>query len=126
MERIQSMLKRLWWMTVLRAKVLFRRNKNVGYSLFFPTGVRHEFPLVDLKEQKVVGAVLYKDKVYMKVIVNLKDDSVNVEGNVDELSELSMDKESYINMFKDQARFFVENNIADLEKYYEELEKLIF
>ena len=122
MERIQSMLKRLWWMTVLRAKVLFRRNKNVGYTLFIPTGVRHEFPLVDLKEQKVVGTVLYKNKVYMKVCIDLKEDSVSVEGNVDELSELSMDKESYINMFKDQASFLVKNNISDPEKYYEELD----
>ena len=122
MGRIQSRLRWLWWMTVLRVKVLFRREKNVGYSLFVPTGVRHEFPLVDLMEQKVVGTVLYKNKVYMKVCIDLKEDSVSVEGNVDELSELSMDKESYINMFKDQAEFFVKNNISDPEKYYEELD----
>ncbi|WP_255249769.1 hypothetical protein [Bacillus sp. FJAT-45066] len=122
MPKIISKLN-LLWITVLGAWVFFKRKKNVGYTMFVPTGVRHEFPLVDLKEQKVVGTVIYKDKIYMKVIVNLKEDSVTVEDNVDELSNLSMDRESYINLFKSQAKFFVENNISDPEKYYEELEK---
>ncbi|KHF39236.1 hypothetical protein LQ50_16130 [Halalkalibacter okhensis] len=105
--------------------VLLKRKKNAGYTLFVPSGVRHEYPLVDLTEQKVVGTVIYKDKVYLKVLVNLKEDTVSVEGSVSDLGDLSMDKESYIDMFQSDARFFVNNHISDPQKYYEELNESI-
>ncbi|WP_216831484.1 hypothetical protein [Alkalihalobacterium elongatum] len=107
-------------MAVLRVWVFFKRKKNVGYTLFVPTGVRHQYPEVNLKEQKVIGTVIYKNRIYMKVFIDLKEDTVNVEGSVDELGDLSMAKETYIDMFKREAKFFVENKISNPEKYYEE------
>jgi|SRR5690606_5754215 len=92
---------------------------NVGYTLFRPTGVKHEYPVVDLQNKQVTGTVSYKDIVYMTVIVDLKKDTVDIEGSVEELKDISMDKESYIRMFKIQAEFFVENNISNPKKYYE-------
>jgi len=94
---------------------------NVGYMLFKPTGVHHEYPHVDLVKQQVICAVTYKGKTYMTVIVDLKTDTVQVQGDVDELGELSMDRDSYINMFKHEARFFIDNNISNPKKYYDEL-----
>lgn len=93
---------------------------NVGYTLFRPTGVKHEYPVVDLQNKQVTGTVSYKDIVYMTVIVDLKKDTVEIEGSVEELKDISMDKESYIRMFKSQAEFFVENNISNPKKYYEQ------
>ncbi|WP_257140973.1 hypothetical protein [Bacillus sp. AFS015802] len=57
----------------------------------------------------------------MKVLVDLVTDTVSVEGSVDELEGLAMDYDSYIDMFKSQAAFFVANQISDPEKYYDEL-----
>ena len=94
---------------------------NVGYTLFAPTGVRHEFLQVDLIKKQVIGIVLYKEETYMTVLVDLKSDSVQVEGDVDALGELSMDRDSYIDMFKSQAKFFIENNISNPKQYYDEL-----
>jgi hypothetical protein len=94
---------------------------NGGYTLFGPTGVRHEFLQVDLIKQQVIGIVLYKEKTYMTVLVNLKTDTVQVEGDVDALGELSMDRDSYIDLFKTQAKFFIENNISNPKQYYDEL-----
>lgn len=94
---------------------------NVGYTLFGPTGVHHEFLQVDLIKQQVVGIVLYKEKIYMTVLVDLKTDTVQVEGDVDALGELSMDRDSYIDLFKTQAKFFIENNISNPKQYYDEL-----
>jgi hypothetical protein len=109
-------------MAVLRVWVFFKRKKNVGYTLFVPTGVRHEYPEVNLEEQKIIGTVIYKNKIYMKVFIDLKADAVNVEGSVENLSDLiNMDKETYIEMFKSEARFFVENKISNPKQYYEEI-----
>ncbi len=35
---------------------------NVGHTIFKPTGVRHEFPKVDLVNQQVTCTVLYKEE----------------------------------------------------------------
>jgi lipoprotein NlpI len=94
---------------------------NVGYTLFKPTGVKHDFPVVDLKKKQVTGTVSYNDKIYMTVLVDLKLDKVSVEGSVEELKEIAMDKECYIDMFWSQAEFFVKNNISNPTKYYDEL-----
>jgi hypothetical protein len=84
---------------------------NVGYTTFKPTGVKHEFPLVDLEQKQVIGTVSYKNKTYMTIVVDITSDTVQVEGSVDELGELSMNRDSYINMFKQQAKYFIEENI---------------
>ena len=94
---------------------------NVGYTIFKPTGVRHEYPHVDLVKQQVTCIVLYKEETYMTVIVDLKNDTVQVQGDVDELGDLSIGRDSYIDMFKQQARFFIDNNISNPKKYYDEL-----
>ena len=94
---------------------------NVGYTIFKPTGVRHEYPHVDLDKQQVTCIVLYKKETYMTVIVDLKNDTVQVQGDVDELGELSIGRDPYVDMFKQQARFFIENNISNPKKNFDEL-----
>jgi len=62
---------------------------SVGYTTFKPTGVRHEYPHVDLVKQQVTCIVLYKEETYMTVIVDLKNNTVQVQGDVDELGDLT-------------------------------------
>ncbi|KAB2331553.1 hypothetical protein F7731_18385 [Cytobacillus depressus] len=93
----------------------------VGYTLFKPTGVRHEFPFVDLVKQQVIGTVLYKEKIYMTVVIDLKADTIQVQGDIAELRDLTISRDSYIDMFKGQAKFFIDNNISNPKKYYDEL-----
>jgi hypothetical protein len=96
---------------------------NVGYTIFKPTGVRHEYSHVDLVKQQVTCTVLYKEEIHMTVIIDLKVDTVQVQGDVDELGDLSIGRDSYIDMFKQQARFFMDNHISNPQKYYDELIK---
>lgn len=94
---------------------------NVGYTLFQSTGVNHEFSLIDLEKQQVIGIVTYKEKTYMTVFVDLKTDTVQVQGDVSDLGDLSMDTDSYVDMFKHQAEFFIENSISNPKEYYDKL-----
>ena len=96
---------------------------NVGYTIFKQTGVRHEYPHVDLVKQQVTCIVLYREETYMTVIVDLKNDTVQVKGDVDELGDLTISKDSYIDMFKGQAKFFIDNNISNPKEYYDEIIK---
>ncbi|WP_034756378.1 hypothetical protein [Rossellomorea vietnamensis] len=98
-----------------------KKNVNVGYTVFKPTGVKHEFTKVDLTKKQLTGIVLYNGIIYMTVLVDLVTDTVSVEGSIDELDGLAMDYDSYIDMFKSQAAFFVTNQISDPEKYYDEM-----
>lgn len=94
---------------------------NVGHTIFNPTGVRDEYPKVDLVNQQVTCTVLYKEETYMTVIVDIKNDSVQVIGEVDKLEGLSMDKDSYIDMFKHWSKFFIDNGISNPSDYFEEI-----
>ncbi|OCA84096.1 hypothetical protein A8F94_15330 [Bacillus sp. FJAT-27225] len=96
---------------------------DVGYTLFKSTGVQHEFPHINLEKQQVIGIVTYKEKTYMTVFVNLKTGSVQVQGDIDDLGDLSMDRDAYVDMFKHQAQFFIDNNISNPKEYYDELIK---
>ncbi|WP_231495763.1 hypothetical protein [Paucisalibacillus sp. EB02] len=96
---------------------------NGGYTIFKPTGVRHEFPYVDLEQKRVIGTVSYKGQTYMTVVIDVENDTVQIEGSVDELGNLTMDKDSYVDMFKSQAKYFIENNIDNPTKHYEELKE---
>ena len=42
----------------------------------------------------------------MTVMVDLKNDTVQVQGDVDELGNLTISRDSYIDMFKGQAKVF--------------------
>ena len=94
---------------------------NIGYTIFVSTGVVQQYPLIDLVNQQVTCTVVYKEKTYMTVIVDVKNDSVSVQGNVDELGALAMSKEDYIEMFKDVAKLFIDNNVSDAYKYFDAL-----
>ncbi|WP_254786630.1 hypothetical protein [Cytobacillus oceanisediminis] len=78
------------------------------------------FP-VDLVKQQVTGTVLYKDKIYMTVVVDVKADTVQVQGDTADLGDLAISRESYIDMFKDQAKFFIDNHFYNPKAYYDEL-----
>lgn len=93
---------------------------NVGYTLFKPVGLHHEFTHIDLMKQQVTGTISYKGKVYMTVIVNIKTDIVQVEGSIDDLGHVNIDKNSYIEMFKHQAIFLIQHNISNPKQYYDE------
>ena len=93
---------------------------NIGYTIFVSTGVVQQYPLIDLVNQQVTCTVVYKEKTYMTVIVDVKNDSVSVQGNVDELGDFAMSKEDYIEMFKDVAKLFIDNNVSDAYKYSDE------
>lgn len=94
---------------------------NVGYTIFKPTGVHHEYTHVDLVKQQVICIVLYKEEIYMTVVVDLKNDTVQVQGEIEELGDLPISRDSYIDMFKGQAKFFIDNNISNPKMYYDEL-----
>ena len=93
---------------------------NIGYTIFVSTGVVQQYPLIDLVNQQVTCTVVKKKKTYMTVIVDVKNDSVSVQGNVDELGDLAMSKEDYIETFKDAAKLFIDNNVSDANKFFNE------
>lgn len=57
----------------------------------------------------------------MTANVDLKNDSVKVQGDVNDLGDLTISRASYIDMCKGQAMFFIDNNISNPKKYYDEL-----
>lgn len=99
------------------------KQSNGGSTIFKPTGVRQEFPHVDLVNQQVICKVVCGEKTFMTVMVDIKTDHVKIDGSVEPLGELSMDQDSWVDLFKEQAKFFIENNISNPDEYYDEMIK---
>jgi len=99
------------------------KQSNGGRTIFKPTGVRHEFSQVDLAKEQVIFKVVYGDETYMTVTVDVKTRGVKISGSVEPLGELSMDQDSWVDLFKEQAKFFIENKISNPNEYYDELIK---
>ncbi|MBT2659340.1 hypothetical protein J7E81_29890 [Bacillus sp. ISL-18] len=91
-----------------------------GVTVYKSTGLKVDYPLVDLEKKEVTGIVSFKNKKCMSVIVNFQSDTVKVKGSIENIRKEQYDSD-YINMIKDHAKFFVENKISNPKKYYEQL-----
>jgi hypothetical protein len=91
-----------------------------GFTVFKSTGLKVDYPLVDLDNKVVTGVVSFKNKKCMTVIVNFQSDTVKVEGNIENIRKEQCGSD-YIDMIKNEAKFFVENKISNPKKYYEQL-----
>lgn len=58
--------------------------------------------------------------MYLTATIDVKNDTVSVEGNIDELGDLAISKDNYIDMFKHQAKLFIEYNVSDPDKYFDD------
>ena len=95
---------------------------ETGYTIYQAIGIHIDYPIVDLENRRMTGTVSYNDHIYMNVQVDLRTDTVEVEGDWKELARLTeqeLDEEEYVEMFQSMARFFMENNIHDPKNYYE-------
>ena len=101
----------------------YSNQSNVGSTIFKPTGVRQEFSQVDLAKEQVTFKVTYGVETYMTVTVDVKTNHVKIDGSVEPLGQLSMDQDSWVDLFKEQAKFFIENKISNPNEYYDELIK---
>lgn len=93
-----------------------------GFTLFAPSDVKLAYPAVDLQKKQVTATFSYKGKMYMTVHLDLTRDTIDVVADYEELAQLEIDKDIFINIFKSQAQYFIDNNIADPKKYFKHLE----
>lgn len=95
------------------------RTRSVGYTLFKSTGIQTELAHIDIEQQLATGIVTYKGKIRMKVRLNLKENLIAISGSLKGLKKSDMD--TYIDMFKHEATFFIDNQISDPKTYYANL-----
>ncbi|WP_260508091.1 hypothetical protein [Cytobacillus firmus] len=57
----------------------------------------------------------------MTVVVDVKAGTVQVKGDTADLGGQAISRDSYIDMFKNQAKFFIDNHISNPREYYNEL-----
>lgn len=90
-----------------------------GYTIFKRSEIQINFLKVDTELQRMVGTVTLHDHILLTIEVDLLNDSLKVDGDTRQfeqlMSERSLDMD-YITMFKEMAKFFVENRIIEPQK----------
>ncbi|MFP3392551.1 hypothetical protein [Brevibacillus sp. SIMBA_040] len=99
-----------------------------GYTEFRPTGIKTDYPHVDLVKKLVTARVLFEERVVMTVLIDVGKNTVQKEGSLAELSHAEslnenglLDDEMYVSMFRHWARVFIENDSNDPAAYFEQL-----
>lgn len=95
------------------------RTRSVGHTLFKSTGIQTELVHIDIDQQLATGIVTYKGKIRITVRLDLKENLIAISGSLKGLKKLDMD--TYIDMFKDEAAFFIDKQISDPKTYYANL-----
>ena len=94
---------------------LFGRVKHAtaGKTVFVAMGAKFDFPFIDTETGMVTGVVVYNDKTFMTVKVNVHADTYEIDGSVTGFeSQLQMTEEECIEHIRHCAKLFVEKVIV--------------
>lgn len=97
---------------------------NDGYAIFQPVGINIDYVHVDLSKKQVTATISYQQEVKMTIITDYSTGQMSKEGNLMEILAAlpSKDEESYFKEIYDWSRTFIEHDISDPQKYFEEFE----
>ncbi len=110
---------------VKRVDKNFSRN-NSGYTIYKKSEIQTHFQKIDLYRKRMIGTISLLDQVILTIEVDLLNDNVKVDGDTNQMAYVMSERDlemDYVKIFKEMARFFVENEITDPQKYYEKLSK---
>ncbi|PGV52477.1 hypothetical protein [Bacillus sp. AFS037270] len=97
--------------------ILFRFGINPnkgGWTTYYPVKIIPEYT-VDLEKGQVTGKIIHNQKEYMTVIVDVPNNKTKVIRKLRGLAKIIKPhkKHHYINIIKDEAEYFIENQITD-------------
>lgn len=90
---------------------LFGRNsRREGWTLFAPLKMLPEY-IVDTENGQVTGLVMYDEKVYLTVVVDVLNEKTSVKGSLRRIHKLTkpFKKHNYIEMIEEEAKYLLEN-----------------
>ncbi|WP_454191301.1 hypothetical protein [Paenibacillus sp. Marseille-Q7038] len=100
-----------------------------GYTHFEPTGITFDYPNVDLDSKLVTARVLYRGKLMMEVVIDVKHDTIQKKGNLEEIAHITtykginrMTENMIIKSLTSAAQFFIDNNISNPKSCIDEYE----
>ncbi|WP_336823093.1 hypothetical protein [Sporosarcina sp. USHLN248] len=103
-----------------RAFSLFgKRPHNGGRTTFAQLRIIPEY-IVDLESGQVTGQVKHNDKVYLTVFVNVHSQTTVAKGSLIGIYKHTkpFKRKNYIEYMIDEAKFLIENEIADPKEDY--------
>ncbi|WP_461611145.1 hypothetical protein [Cytobacillus kochii] len=94
---------------------LFGRNsRRAGWTLFAPLKILPEY-IVDTENGQVTGLVMYDEKVYLTVVVDVLNEKTSVKGSLRRIHKLTkpFKKHNYIEMIEEEAKYLLENKCSN-------------
>ena len=87
-----------------------RKSRKVGWALFAPLKIFPEY-IVDTENGQVTGLVMYDEKVYLTVVVDVLNEKTSVKGSLRRIHKLTkpFKKHNYIEMIEEEAKYLLEN-----------------
>ncbi|MFE6167368.1 hypothetical protein ACFVP8_05730 [Viridibacillus arvi] len=123
---IVTVLMNVWTIFEFMKRKSFGFLKS-GYTIYKSTGIKINYPHINLKKKQFIGTVQYENRIYMTVLVDVQSNTYTVKGSVENILPIIKEKayeqmtdSEYIDHINYKAHFFVQNNISDFNKYHQE------
>ncbi|MFJ5789216.1 hypothetical protein ACIP9G_03935 [Lysinibacillus sp. NPDC093197] len=105
--------------------IFYVRKCLAGKALFISSGIKVDYPLINLENSEVTAYVTYKGKTYMRIQYNVLTEETKVNGSIETLklnrllkNKITLNDAEFIEMVQSSARFFIENEITNPDDYY--------
>lgn len=96
-------------------------DRNQGYTIFKPIGIKIKYEKVDLAKKQVTATISLNGDVQMTVVTDLDVDQVCKVGSLRRVLDLlpELDEDSYIEEITAWSKIFIEKKITNPEQYFE-------
>ncbi|MEG0438629.1 MAG: hypothetical protein RR587_05275 [Solibacillus sp.] len=125
MKCLSRNLTKIIGIAVAIFSLVYIRKGTSGKTLFISTGIKMDYPFINLENGEVTAYITYKGKTYMHIQYNVLTEETKVKGSIETIklnrllrNKIKLDDVEYIEMVQSSARFFIENEITNPEEYY--------
>ncbi|UED78772.1 hypothetical protein FH508_0015060 [Lysinibacillus sp. CD3-6] len=125
MKRSLCNITRIMGIACAISAIFYIRKCMSCKALFVSSGIKVEYPLINLENSQVTAYVTYDGKTYMRVQYNVLTEETKVIGSIESIklnrlikNNITLTDADFIEMIQSSARFFVENEIAHPDEFY--------
>lgn len=105
--------------------LFYIRKRMSGKALFISSGIKVEYPLINLENSEVTAYITYKGKTYMRIQYNVLTEETKVNGSIESIkcnrllkNRVMLKDADYVDIVQCSTQFFIDNEVTDVDAFY--------
>ncbi|WP_409369917.1 hypothetical protein [Lysinibacillus sp. 38-6] len=105
--------------------LLYIRKRMSGKTVFISSGIKVDYPFINLENSEVTAYITYKGKTYMRIQYNVLTEETKVNGSIESIkgnrllkNRVMLNDADFVEMVQCSAQFFIDNEVTDVDAFY--------